>query len=840
MKLWHTIKYWFCRLFKRQKNPLHSYVDDWANPTLTQQIWDKIAGFFYNWGEEKLEQYKIWRWGKSKDATEEKIIFEVASKSKKRLVNFMLIFLGLSGLDFILQTILSSKIGGILSESYTPFIQSFLVVIIGTISGFIALIFSLYGVVVQIVMQKYSTSVTKFINEDKFPNFFLRSLIFIDLLAIFLYLRGELLPTIPIVVSFLFLLLSIIYTMIALILLKDSYSYSIKPENLFIRLGTEVCEQIRIAAGYDKTVRNSRSVIHYSGKRTRELFEVFASLFDDLLREKNFKDISKAPATLAFIFVEYLEKRKFIEDEQGWWFPKQFKLMKGDSMTSYAIKANYEIQGKGVLHMQVRNKEWFEQRTRELLDLMTRNIPIVNEDAYTRAVISAYNVILVGQPTKNKYDQYDSKIRGAYENGEIEVFKWFYEEFSKLAHILNLESENVSAEFLNTLFAIGLVLMEENEEVLSTVEEFLKSVVSEGQINATSDDLKKLNLPKNAHNLVCELLRGLKAEVTCEGMVVTPTSSFIQEISDKLKNKYLKDADDLLTRIFTDVDKLIHEQLEKKSYALCLSLIELEIRWFQKLTYLEKFELATKHGEVLSNAYKYILKIPVEDIQKVDLLDALELLIFPIAVANKKDLFSPLSAILVFLLIGVYRPQQQTPEEQLLLMRTLVVLGGFLYLVGEFEEDFSLLEVYSANLHIVYPNPATTLKALENLKNISGITLSGRIISREVTRYHHWFSVMHGRINALPKTWHQTRIYAGMSEAADHPSNFIKEMSVGLLFDEDECIKRFIEWLKNKYPEDTLQDQEKEDINGHSEEAKEGATDVENNTPEEANQGKNG
>ena len=800
MKLWRAIKYGLSILFKRRKKPLHSYVDNWDNPPLIKRLWDKTSGFFYNLYESRKERFKIWRWAKSEDAKEENIIFEVVQKSSKRLISFVVIFLSLWIIDYVLNAILRADLINTLPMKYADFVQNFLGIMIGALSAFIALIFSLYGVVVQVIMQKYSTPVTKYINEDKFPNFFLRGLVFIDLFAIFLYLRGELLPSTPIVISFAFLVFAIGYSMIALLLFKDSYTYSIKPDNLFTRLGGDIVAQINIAAGYDKAVRDSISVIHHSGEKARELFDVLESLFDDLLREKNLKDISKAPPTLAFVFLDYVEKRKFIEDEQGWWFPKHLQLVKGDSMSSFIIKANYEMQGRGVLHMPVRNKEWFEQRTKELLDLMTRSIPIINEDAYTRAVILAYNFILAGKYTQNEYGQYNGKIRGAYENGEMEMFKLFYEEFAKLPNILDFSSESVSIEYLNTLFAVGLVLLDENKKVLQVIEKFLKKIVADDKVVATIDDLKKLNLPKHVHNLFCELFEGLNAEIVCEGKVITPTEVFTKEILYKLKEKYEKDADELFTHVLEDIDVLLAKLFEEKQYETCLRLIELEIRWFQKLVYLDKFDFAIKHSKALNTAYKYVVKTPVNDLQKIGLLDALELLIFPVAIANKKDLFSPLSAMLIFLLQFVYTPQQEKPEEQLLLLRTLVVIGGLLYLIGEFEENFSLLKIYAEKLHIIYPDTAKTLGVLEKLKRDSGMILSGKIINREATRYHHWFGVMHGKIDSLPKVLYQTKIYAGMSEAANHPSNFIKEMSVGSLFDEDECIEKFIEWLEKKYP----------------------------------------
>lgn len=794
MKLRYLIKYIYSFLFQKNSNLSKTYLVDYVKRSSAKSFWEKIAGNFFNFFDRKIEKRKIKNWSKKKKSEQEKLIYEIIKKSKSFILNLTIAFLCFWVFDLtfneLFHQLLNKELVSVLPDDFENLVEEFLKFMIPTLSAFIALIFSLYGVVTQVVMDKYSTSVTKYINEDKFSNLFLRSLVFINIFATLLYIRAYLFQSTPITISFLFVIFALCLTLLSLLLFKDSYTYSVKPENLFRRLGNDILEQIDIVAGLDPSVKNSRSIIFHSGERVRSLLNIFESLYDDLIRDGNVKDINQAPIALSVVFLDYIEKRKLIDEDKSLWFPKINRPFDGDTY----IKVNYEIQGKGSLYMPAPHKEWFENRIKEMFSLMTRKISVVNEDTYSRCVIQSYQSILAGERVQNQYGVYDTKIHGAYEGGELGIFKMFYEEFLKLSEYFDIKSESYEFDYINSLFVTGIVLIDENEKILKEVRTFLEGVVKDQRLIVTHDDIRDISFPKYIHVILSELIDSLKVEIVCEGRVITPASFFINEVLEKIKAKSELDSQEYFGSLLKDIHLLIKKEFKSENYQRAFRFIELELRFFQRLVYINKFDLVDQHKEIIKDIQGYVMNTPTSELMKTDLFDIVEQLIFPIALAGKKDILNHLTVILLFLLRFVYMQKINKPEDKVLLMRTLVIIGGFLFILCEFEEDLTLLEIYKTNLSIYYPDTFKILSLIESFrKNDTFLSLS---INKEVNVYNRWFGVIYGKIDKLPKKLFQTKTRFGMSNAADHPSDLIKEMSLSPILDVEKCNQKFIEWIE--------------------------------------------
>jgi hypothetical protein len=72
------------------------------------------------------------------------------------------------------------------------------------------------------------------------------------------------------------------------------------------------------------------------------------------------------------------------------------------------------------------------------------------------------------------------------------------------------------------------------------------------------------------------------------------------------------------------------------------------------------------------------------------------------------------------------------------------------------------------------------------------------LIHSETPRYHHWFGLVHQKVDALPKKYDHVRHYGGVQEVADHPSKFIRELSHGVSFLEETIIDAFSEWVQKR------------------------------------------
>jgi len=87
---------------------------------------------------------------------------------------------------------------------------------------------------------------------------------------------------------------------------------------------------------------------------------------------------------------------------------------------------------------------------------------------------------------------------------------------------------------------------------------------------------------------------------------------------------------------------------------------------------------------------------------------------------------------------------------------------------------------------------------MADIKESGGLNISLRLIQAETTRYHSWFSMVHWKIDKLPKTYDDIPHYSGLQKVADHPSRFIRVISSDLGFLEDTIIDAFSEWVQKR------------------------------------------
>lgn len=200
----------------------------------------------------------------------------------------------------------------------------------------------------------------------------------------------------------------------------------------------------------------------------------------------------------------------------------------------------------------------------------------------------------------------------------------------------------------------------------------------------------------------------------------------------------------------------------------------------------------------------YLFYIPKEILAEFDFILQIEKVIFIAAIEGKLLLFKELTRSLILILNVLNQNSGNLSEaEQMAFIqrnRILVILGGFVYLVSEFEQNNALLVEYVQIAEMIFSHNVFPdfIRLMAEVKESGGLNMSLRLIQAETTRYHSWFGRMNWKIDQLPKTYDDIEHYSGLQEVADHPSRFIREISSDLAFLEDTIIDAFSEWVQKR------------------------------------------
>jgi len=502
---------------------------------------------------------------------------------------------------------------------------------------------------------------------------------------------------------------------------------------------------------------------------------------------------------LANIFSEYVDKKKYIDKDRTWWFPQYYKQVKSDNTTSLSIKLNYEIQGKGPLHIQAPNFNWFEDRTYELFQHMVSKINLIRErDNFIINLIKGYQIILTGEYVRDRKGRYIKETLGAYENQEIVIFEKFFAGFKELVDKIDLKNDSIITAYMNTYFAIGLAVMEGFD--YKRYREIIKNLVNDKlNLSLTRGELENKELPAIFYEKVLDYYDRLEIEQYCEGSIKTPKSWLIQEIISESQTEEKNLFEKYFKQLIEHQNIIIDRLYEDKQYKYLALFLKMRLEWFSRLLYIGKADLAEEQSERIAEKIIYILDIPKNILIETEFLEGIEKLLFPTILESKLSLFGKLLKPLM-LSLTILNSNETDIDRLVERNRITLIIGGFIYLTSEFKQDKKFLLEYVRNLEKIFRSGFFTyiLELMANPKKLGGLNLTIKLIHSETTKYHHWFSQVLQKINDLPKTYDDVRFYSGLQEVADHPSKFIREISYGLSFYEEECINAFVEWVKKR------------------------------------------
>lgn len=805
MRYIKTIKYllllFISRLIKRKKK--YSYPGD-ESDNIFYQFFSRLFGFIYYQFQKKKEGFRVSSFKLQLRVKEYKIVNEIVRLSGE-IISLIIIFIVVSfAIDLLISKTSAWLIGfnqlqgflNSLSFIRVPgrdFIELFLEISIGAISAILGLLFALYAVGFQLSTDKYSSEVSDYVNEETVGSFYFKLLVFTDLLAISVLLRTEFFDYPEPIFSFAISCVMVVISLLGIIIFKSHYIVTIKPKHLFERLWGDIRENIKTASDKSSYKYKSWSLVQHARNNARKSLQLLEHLFDDLLKLKNNSDVIYTPTVLAYIITEYAKNKKHIDKDNAWWFYQKHDLAKSGGSSETVIKLNYELQGTGPLYLPKPDFSWLEDHVLNLFQKIQLNAIDNNPDLLGH-VIKSYQIILSGDYSKTNSGE--KKINGIYENQEIEIHEKFFKPFLDLYKNI-VQQEDLNA-YLNAYFTTGLVLVDGFE--YKEYENIIKSLVNDDKKLANSwSFIENADIPAIFYGQLSDYWKRLELEQECEGKIVTPLANLEEEMLKDVKNKETELFKKFFGELLAHQEEVMLDLIRKKDYENCAHFIKIRFEWISRLFYLNKSNLANEFSQDISKCAAYILIIPKEILIKLELLEEIEKIIFQSILKKRKALFVELSKILS-LIISVLNVNETNTDMFILRNRLIVILGGFLFLHSELEQNKKMLIEYVKIFEKSY-RPGYFIKSIEILgdaRNIGGIDLTTKLIHWETTKYHHWYTQIHHKILRMPKTYDHVRFYSGMQEVANHSSKFIREISYGLANIEDESVEKFVEFVKKR------------------------------------------
>lgn len=738
------------------------------------------------------ENDRLWTYRIEKEVQDHTIARDILRYSKQIIAYLVLITTFSVLLDWLFWFIFPHvQLSHWLIETFTlpsrNQIEVGLEIFVGAISAILGLIFAMYTVGVQLASDRYSEKVSSFIIQEPVTDYFFRFLIFTDLYSIVVLLRLHLVSSLPLV-SFLLASILVALSIMGILVFKSHYINSLKPLSLFQRLWRTCLDQFQLVTNPKEYKYKSWSLAIHGRDITNRNLNIFADLFRDLARNKNWNDASFGPVILGHILRDYLELKKFVDKEKGWWFFEKYEQVKADDLNMFTVKANYELQGKGPLHIPKAAENWLEDKIIGFLEEMVLYIHEDKSNKLTGKIADGYKQFLVGNYEERR-GQRPKLIPGAIQNQEFETFNRGIESFLQLWQKIDFSKVDAATIFLNDYFAISEELLEpwEVEKALNIA----KSFYEDDQLSYSKHFLYQKDLPTYTRDILLNYWERLEIEQRIEGKLTTPQERFIDEIKEVLNDKRKEVVTSYLTKFFDNSDQIIIKLYRDKNFEYVGHFIKMQYEWVSRLLYLGDVEIAQSFAQRIKKNAAFIAYLPRQTVIDLELLEQIEKGFFVSLSERSKPLFEVYAPVAVLILI-IIRTDEKDQDKLFRLMKLPVIWGGITYLVSELELDFDYIICLSKALEGSF-REGWMVQILEQVAEIRPI----RNIWWETTRYHSWYMNLLNRLRQELKVKpYQESGALGFSERYDHPSPFIQELAAWELMDEEKCMEGFIEWLK--------------------------------------------
>lgn len=762
-------------------------------------IWNTISlrgqtalGFVYSKYIGLRESDRIWTYRVEKEARDHIIARDIFRHSRQIIIYLILVASLSFLLDWIFWLVFSHiqfsdrliEIFALPSRNQT---EVGLEIFVGAISAILGLIFALYAVGVQLASDRYSEKVSSFIIQEPVTDYFFKFLIFTDLFSLLILLRLHFASNLPII-SFLLAAVLVSLSIMGILVFRSHYVNSMKPLSLFERLWRVCLDQFQVVTNPNNYKYKSWSLTIHCRDTTNRHLNIFADLFRDLVRNNNWVDASYGPIVLSHILRDYLEIKKLVDKEKGWWFFEKYEQVKADDLNMFTVKANYELQGKGPLHIPKASENWLEDKAIGFLEEMSLHIHEDKSNKLVGRIADGYKELLVGHYEERR-GQKPRLEPGAIQNQEFESFQKGIESFLPLWQKIDFSNADAGVVFLNDYFAISEELLEkwDVDKTLKIAESFYNG----DQLNIDKKFLSKRDLPSYTRDQLLSYWERLEVEQRLEGKIITPKDRFAEEIKDVLVDKRREIVKNYLTRFFDNSDQIIIKLYKDKNFEYVGHFIKMQYEWVSRLLYLRDIELAQSFAQRIKKNAAFVAYLPKQSVVDLELLEQIEKGFFVSLVERSKSLFEVYAQTAVLILM-IIRTDETDQDKLFRLMKLPVIWGGVAYLVSELDSDFHYVTCFSEALEGSF-RPGWMIEILEKVTELRPV----RNIWWETTRYHSWYMNLLNRLrDELRVIPYQESGALGFSKRYDHPSPFIQELAEWEMMDEERCMEGFIDWLK--------------------------------------------
>lgn len=754
----------------------------------------KILGAFYHQYTSLREKDRIWTFKLEREKSKHSILVELLKHSKTLIAYLFIAIVISSFLDWLFWlTLPAIRHNNFLVEYFnvpsSDFISIGLEIFVGSISAILGLIFALYTVGFQLSTDRYSEKVTDFINQESVSNYFFGLLIFTDLFSIYALLKLHFFSTLP-VVSFLIAATLVIFSILGILIFKSHYVNTLKPMNLFQSLWRYCKEQLDIVTDIKGYKYKSWSLTTHAKNSTNHYLNILGNLYRDLKRDGNWNDAVMAPSFLGELLRDYTDVKRLIDKEKGWWFFQRYEKVKADNLSMFTIKANYELQSKGPLHIPKSAEDWFENKVYELLDEILGDTDQDDTDKLLANLSSAYTRILVGD-YKKQTGAPPKLIPGAFQNQEFDIFDKGFERFLNLWEKVNFTKTTEASEFINSYFGISIGILDEwdIDKAVGTA----KSFYNGDQLNPSKEFVFQKDLPAFTRKILINYWERLEVEQLLEGGLITPIDRFTEEVQEVLKDKRREIISKYLTMLFDNSSQIIAHLFRKNQLEHVGQFIKMQCEWLSRLLYLGENDLAESFAPKLRKNIGYIIYLPKDIIIDLEMLEQAEKGFFVSLTERQKELFEVYSKIIVFVML-MLRNKEEDENKLIKLIRLPVIWGSLAFLVSELDQESFYISTFIKSLEKTYREGwiAQIIETAADLKPTSNIFW-------ETTRYHTWYRMV---LNKMRETLRKVPVREvgeiGSQEGYDHPSKFIQKLGMWELMEEEICIEEFVEWVKKR------------------------------------------
>lgn len=790
-----TAVYFYYAIRKRSLNnviPSPVFSDDKKIHPITEKVSTSSAKAYRSFSYSQ-ERARVWKRSVGDDLHDQRIGLEILKYSKKLILYLILASILTTALDWSYWHFIKPNLANIqfISSHFSSIsvsdIQTGLTIYVGAVSALLGLIFALYAVGFQLTTDRYSEDVTSFMNEEPVSNYFFGLLIFTDIFSIITLIKLQLVTTPP-VLSFLLATLMVILCLLGVVIFKKHYIESMKPVSVFRRIWQQNIRIFSIVTAKSGYKTKSWSIISGSRIRSKKLLNIFGSLYDDLINTKKFDDASYGPLIMGKILREYLDNKRFINNDRGWWAEQRFEVPNGGDMSVESDMQNaYEIQGRGVYLTSSQDSDWFEKRSLEILKTMRDSACIQKNAMMIARVSEGYKQILAGD-RERKGDNDPIDILGAWQNQEFFAFDQGLTDFLEFVDQAGFGNSSYSANIINDYFAVWITCVEKWD--ITSAINVAKEFYSGDQLKKSKKFLKNKNIPMESRKILIGYWQMLELEQKLEGKIITPKAVLIEELTVSINEILSKQSKSTLEKFLEHSNKLIDSLVEEKNYEYVGQFIKMQMMVVSRLQYDDQSDLANIFAPSISKNCRHLLLIGKSEIVELKLLDQCERGFFVAIMNNEIPLVNAYAKSLI-LVRQVVITDVTDENEVIKHSRQIMFWGAALYILSELSSDERIIKDYVELLNKLYPNSSLP-KMVTLLKDLKPTDLIGW----EVNRYSRWFLEISKKLKRelVEEPYHDVG-EIGYSTRYIHESEFIRSLSEWEYDISDRAIEAFSEWV---------------------------------------------